>query len=165
MIAPTVPIAESRPTIEPLVATSVNVARTIIGPTADRIAAGATKASVASATIATKPSPRPTAPTHPTIGTDAIAARPPSMNVGPSSRRGPKASAARPPSQAPSAMPARIAPMIPVYVVSETPTYGARSRPAAISSTSTLAAATNVRAAPSGHDRGRSARLVTIAGW
>ena len=88
VIAPTVPIAESRPTIDPLVATSVNVARTIIGPTADRIAAGATKASVARATIATKPSPRPTAPTHPTIGTDAIAARPPSMNVGPSSARG-----------------------------------------------------------------------------
>ena len=46
--------------------------------------------------------------------------------------------------------------MIPVYVVSETPTYGASSRPAAISRTSTLAAARNVRAAPSGHERGRS---------
>ena len=64
VIAPTVPIADSRPTIEPLVATSVSVARTIIGPTADRIAAGATKARVARATIATKPSPRPTAPTR-----------------------------------------------------------------------------------------------------
>ena len=47
VIAPTVPIADNRPTIEPLVATSVSVARTIIGPTADRIAAGATKAAVA----------------------------------------------------------------------------------------------------------------------
>jgi hypothetical protein len=114
VIAPAVPIADSRPTIEPLVATSVRVARTIIGPTADRIAAGATNAIVASVTIARNPSPSPNAPSAPTIGTAAIDARPPSMNVGPMSVRGPNASAARPPSHAPTAMPARIAPMIPV---------------------------------------------------
>ena len=41
--------------------------------------------------------------------------------------------------------------MIPVYVVSETPTYGASSRPAAISSTSTEAAARKVSAAATGY--------------
>ena len=59
VIAPTVPIAESRPTIEPLVARSVRVARTSIGPTADRIAAGATKPTVARVTIARKPVAEP----------------------------------------------------------------------------------------------------------
>jgi hypothetical protein len=47
------------------------------------------------------------------MGTAAIDARPPSTNVGPMSVRGPK-SAAQPPSHTPTAMPARIAPMIPV---------------------------------------------------
>ena len=49
-----VPIADSRPTIEPLVARSTRVARTIIGPTADSRAAGSTKPTVARVTIATK---------------------------------------------------------------------------------------------------------------
>src|SRR5688500_7440962 len=55
VIAPAVPIAESRPTIEPLVWRSVNVARTIIGPTADRIAAGRTNPTVASVNDRDKP--------------------------------------------------------------------------------------------------------------
>ena len=164
MIAPTVPIAESRPTIEPLVWRSVSVARTIIGPTADRIAAGRTNPTAASVTIATKPSPRSAAPSQPTIGTEAMAAAPPSTNDGPSKRSGPNASAARPPIHAPSAMPARIAPMIPVYVVSDTPTYGARSRPAAISRTSTQAVARKVRIAATGQVRRRPRSIRGRAG-
>ena len=113
-MAPTVPTADSRPTIEPLVARSVSVARTSIGAVADRMAAGSTKAVVASVTIATSPSPSPSSPMTPTIGTAAMAAMPPRMNAGPRSGSGPTASAAFPPIQAPSAMPARIAPMIPV---------------------------------------------------
>ena len=89
MIAPAVPIADSRPTIDPLVEMSVRVARTIIGPTADRMAAGATKPTVARVTIAGNPSPSPTVPSTPTIGTEAMAATPPSTNDGPSSGRGP----------------------------------------------------------------------------
>ena len=54
--------------------------------------------------------------------------------------------------------------MIPVYVVSETPTYGASSRPAAISRTSTLPAAMKVRAAPTGHERVRSPGSVAMRG-
>ena len=114
VIAPTVPTADSRPTIEPLVAKSVNVPRTSIGAVAERMVAGSTKAVVASTTIASSPSPSPTAPMTPTIGTAAIALMPPRMNAGPRSGSGPTLSAIRPPLQAPSAMPARIAPMIPV---------------------------------------------------
>jgi len=114
VIAPAVPIAERRPTIEPLVSRFVSVARTIIGPTADRIAAGRTNPTAASVTIAGNPSPRSAWPSAPTIGTAAMAAAPPSTNDGPSNRSGPRASAARPPIHAPSAIPARMAPMIPV---------------------------------------------------
>src|SRR5687767_2765305 len=153
VIAPAVPTAESRPTIEPLVSRSVKVARTIIGPTADRIAAGSTNPTAARITIARNPLPRSAPPRAPTIGTAAIAATPPSTNDGPSNRSGPSASAARPPIHAPSAIPARIAPMIPVYVVSDTPTYGASSRPAAISRTSTQAVPRKVRTAATGQGR------------
>ena len=114
VIAPTVAIADRRPTIVPLVARSVSVPRTSIGPIADRAAAGTTKPVVASTTIGTRPSPDPISPMTPTIGTDAMALRPPKTNAGPISGSGPTASAARPPSHAPNAMPARIAPMIPV---------------------------------------------------
>ena len=114
VMAPTVPTAESRPTIEPLVARSVSVPRTSIGAVAERMAAGTTNAVVARRTIATSPSPSPTPPMSPTIGTAAMALRPPRMKAGPRSGSGPTASAARPPIQAPRAMPARIAPMIPV---------------------------------------------------
>jgi hypothetical protein len=114
VIAPAVPIAERRPTSVPLVPMSVSDARTIIGPTADRIVAGRTKPAPASATIPPNSPPSPRLPTASTIGTDAIAATPPAASVGPISRSGPRRSAARPPSQAPSAMPARITPMIPV---------------------------------------------------
>ena len=48
--------------------------------------------------------------------------------------------------------------MIPVYVVSDTPTYGASNRPAAISRTRMEAAATNVRVAARAGDNGRSDR-------
>ncbi len=73
VMAPTVPTAESRPTIEPLVARSVSVPRTSIGAVAERMAAGTTNAVVARRTIATSPSPSPTPPISPTIGTAAMA--------------------------------------------------------------------------------------------
>ena len=47
--------------------------------------------------------------------------------------------ASHPPTNAPTAMPASTVPMMPVYVSSDTPTYGARIRPARISSTRTAA--------------------------
>ena len=47
--------------------------------------------------------------------------------------------------------------MIPVYVVSDTPTYGASNRPAAISRTRMLPAATKVRTAAAA--RGQCAPL------
>ena len=122
MIAPSVPAAESRPTNEPLVATSTIVARTTIGAIADSVVAGSPNPIAASSTIAPTPLPRPAAPSASTTGTDAIAPNPPRMNVGPSRPIGPYRSAARPPTHAPMAIPARITPMIPVYVVSDTPT-------------------------------------------
>ena len=100
--------------IEPLVATSVSEARTSIGAVADRMAAGSTNAVVARVTMPTSPCPSPTPPTAPTIGTEEMALRPPRRNAGPSSGTGPTSSAAFPPIHAPSAMPARIAPMMPV---------------------------------------------------
>ena len=114
VMAPTVPTADSRPTIEPLVARSVSVPRTSIGAVAERMAAGTTNAVVARMTIPTSPSPTPMPPITPTIGTAAMALSPPRMKAGPRSGSGPTVSAAFPPSQAPRAMPARIAPMIPV---------------------------------------------------
>ena len=113
-MAPTVPTADSRPTIEPLVARSVSVPRTSIGAVDERMAAGTTNAVVARTTIPNSPSPTPMPPITPTIGTAAMALRPPRMKAGPSSGSGPTVSAALPPIQAPRAMPARIAPMIPV---------------------------------------------------
>ncbi len=114
VMAPTVPTAESRPTIEPLVSRSVSVPRTSIGAVADKMVAGTTNAVVARTRIDTSPSPSPIPPIRPTIGTAAMALTPPTMNAGPRSGSGPTLSAARPPIHAPSAMPARIAPMIPV---------------------------------------------------
>ena len=65
VMAPTVPTADSRPTIEPLVARSVSVPRTSIGAVAERMAAGTTNAVVARMTIAEQPLPHPDAPDHP----------------------------------------------------------------------------------------------------
>jgi hypothetical protein len=81
---------------------------------ADNVVAGTAKPIADSSTIAPMPSPNPAAPIASTIGTDAIAPSPPRMNVGPSRGTGPYRSAARPPTHAPIAMPARITPMIPV---------------------------------------------------
>ena len=55
-------------------------------------------------------------------GTDAIAIAPPRTSAPGRRRRGSQRSASRPPSQLPTAMPARITPMIPVNVSRETPT-------------------------------------------
>ena len=82
--APAVPIADSRPTSEPLDATSVIVARTSIGATAARIAAGSVNATRLSRSPPSPPVPARTGPSSPTIGTLAIAASPPRTNVGPS---------------------------------------------------------------------------------
>ena len=113
-IAPAVPMADNRPTVEPLVPTDTMEARMIIGATAERTVAGSTKPAPARVTIATRSWPMPTSPTLATIGTDAIAVRPPQTSVGPMSRTGDQRSAAWPPSQAPSEIPARMTPMIPV---------------------------------------------------
>ncbi len=89
MIAPSVPAADSRPTSEPLVATSTIVARTTIGATAERVVAGSPNPIEASSTIAPTPLPRSAVPSASTSGTDAIAPNPPRMNVGPSRPTGP----------------------------------------------------------------------------
>ena len=65
VMAPTVPTAESRPTIEPLVARSVSVPRTSIGAVAERMAAGTTNAVVARRTIRDQPLPQPDATDQP----------------------------------------------------------------------------------------------------
>ena len=108
------PIADSRPTSEPLDATSVIVARTSIGATAARIAAGSVNATRLSSSPPSPPVPARTGPSRPTIGTLAIAASPPRTNVGPSRVVGGTRSETRPPAHAPSAMPARMIPMIEV---------------------------------------------------
>ena len=80
------------------------------------------------------------------IGTAAIAVPPPTVSATGSRARGSARSASHPPVHVPMAIPARITPMTPVKVSSETPTYGASSRPASISSTRTLPDATNTSA-------------------
>ena len=138
-MAPTVPIADSRPTTDPVRARSRSWILTTVGLTADSTAAGTRQHRVVKATMPTGSDRSRMPPAMPTMGTTAKVNAPPRMSNGPTSRRGSTRSARRPPAQVPSAMPARIVPMMPVHVSRVTPRYGASNRPARISSTRTAA--------------------------
>ena len=93
------------------------------------------------------------------MGMTASASTPPTMRMGPSSRRGSTWSASRPPSQVPMAMPDSTTPMTPVVTSSVTPRCGASSRTARISSTSTAADAPKTMTAASHGRISRSSPL------
>ena len=113
-----------------------------------------------SATIALRLSLWTCSPRSFTSGPESIARMPPATSSGPSSRRGSTLSEACPKTHVPAAMPARTVPMMPVYVLSETPTYGASMRAARISSMRTAAAARKTTTAPAA---GRMAPTIQFA--
>ena len=135
-MAPAVPMAENEPTTSPVRVREASLIFTTIGGTAERSAAGRKNPRAEASTIDNGPVDS-AGPTPSTIKGDAIDVRPPPTNSGPKSDLGSMRSAYRPPSQAPTEMPARITPIIPVNTSRLTPRYGASSRAARISITST----------------------------
>ena len=121
-MAPAVPTAEKRPTTVPVRARSASWSLTTTGVTALSTTAGRRKASAVSITISTGPPPRSEGPSISTMVGAARDSNPPAMSSGPSRRAGERRSAALPPSQAPSEMPASTVPMMAVKVSSVTPT-------------------------------------------
>ncbi len=113
--APTVPAAERPPTTEPVSSKLPSRSFAIIGLTALSTATGKKKARLVRMTIA--PGPLPTrGPKAVTIGSASQDSAPPMTSAGPISGRGSRRSAMRPPSAAPTAIPASTVPMIPVNV-------------------------------------------------
>ena len=72
--------------------------------------------------LATGPAPVNAGPSTSTAGTVTSVRTPDSTSVTPSRSRGSRWSASRPPSQVPAEIPARIVPMIAVYVCRVVPT-------------------------------------------
>ena len=170
-MAPTVPIADSRPTTDPVRARSRSWILTTVGLTADSTAAGSRQHRVAKVTMPTGSDRSRMPPAMLTMGTTASVSAPPRMSSGPRSRLGSTRSAMRPPTHVPSAMPARIVPMMPVHVSRVTPRYGASNRPASVlrapgppprSPGRPAPPATSTWAQRSGGPRGGSAGLVPI---
>ena len=137
--APAVPRADTMPTMRPVSSVDRSSTFTTSGVTVDHITAGSRNPAAARMTISTAPPAWRPGPSHEMSGMPASAPSAPASSTGPISRRASYLSAARPPSQAPNEIPARIVPMMPVKVDNVTPTYGARRRPAKISSTRTAA--------------------------
>ncbi len=131
---PSVPAADSDPTTAPDPSTRCSRARVTAGAT---IASAVTDGRVDTATSTTAaygPDPR-TGPTSRTSGPTASTPNPPTTSAPAATRRGDTTSAHRPPNAAPAAMPARATPMTAVVVSRVSPTYGATSRVARVSTT------------------------------
>jgi hypothetical protein len=92
----------------------------MIGGRVDRTAAGAKKPIRLSPTMESAPV-EAAGPTRSTTRGAAMAVSPPATSNGPTRRRGSPRSAALPPAQAPTEIPARITPMIPVKTSRLTP--------------------------------------------
>ena len=116
-----------------------------IGVIADRNVPGTTMPRPA--TTISRIVPPSIEPAARTAGGVAATATPEMASSGPMSRRGGTASASRPPDQEPAAMAARAEPMTMVLVSRVSPRYGASSRRATSSTTSTAAEAPKTSAA------------------
>ena len=134
---------DSRPTTVPVWPRSCSCSLATIGVTVDSSAAGATTATMASSSVAdASPVLRVASPVKRTTGSVSSVSAAATSRIGPISRPGSVRSAIRPPVHAPTAMASRAEPITAVLVCRVTPTYGAISRSARISSTSTAAAET-----------------------
>ena len=109
--APTVPSADSRPTVWPVSARVRSRSFTTPGGTSDSTYAAGATASSTSTTVPTGPVPRKAAPTAKTSGREVSTSAPPSTVAGPSQRLGSSRSASRPPVAAPPAMAASATPI------------------------------------------------------
>ena len=119
--APAVPAAESPPTTAPVSSTEPSTSLATIGLTALTTAAGSRNAAATSSTV--EDAVVSTAgPSDRTIGTDSQLSTPPATIVGPIRRAGSMRSASRPPTAAPTAIPANTVPMMAVNDSSEMPT-------------------------------------------
>ena len=114
-------IAENEPTTLPVSWSDRSRIFTITGVTAERVADGMKNAAVVRNTISIGPAARIAGPTKSTICGATMTNAPETAMSGPTSGLGSVRSAASPPAQEPSAMPARTTPMTPVNVSSETP--------------------------------------------
>jgi hypothetical protein len=121
-MAPAVPTAEKLPTTAPVSSSERSRILTTMGVTALRAAAGRKKAPAARVTISTGPAARMEGPRRWTIGGENRASTPAATRSGPNRTWGSTRSALRPPSHAPTEMPASTVPMIPVNVSSVIPT-------------------------------------------
>ena len=101
VIPPSVPMLDSRPTTRPVRRTSPSWSLTTSGVTAESSAAGTTTASAVSSSTPPVAAPRSASPAYRTTGRVMAVAIPASSSAGPSSRRGSRRSATRPPIQVP----------------------------------------------------------------
>ena len=120
---PTVPAADSCPTIAPEPSTLRSRARVTAGVTMARAVTGSSVDTATSSTAATGPGPT-SGPTSRTSGRTASTPSPPTSSAPVTTRRGSSSSAQRPPSAAPAAIPANATPITAVVDSRVSPTYG-----------------------------------------
>jgi len=142
-IDPAVAMPESRPTTVPVSSRLVSCSLVTIGVIAESSAPGTTMVTIAAGTTRV-PAPV-SAPPRTSSGVSATTT-PEMPSSGPRVRRGGTRSAARPPAHEPSAIAESASPMTRVLVSSVRPRYGASSRSATSSTTSTAAEDPKTRA-------------------